>query len=150
MAGRIVVVRNKAWAMLWPRWAVRIDGQRVGKLPIDSWRAFEVDPGVHGVRVSQAGYSSRTAVVSVADHETVVLRSRPRFGILYLNNVSGVIIGISGITLFDKGPTPDRVIVFVLALAVPIMMFAARLAIRLRPDPAPPTTFERAEPLPSQ
>ena len=93
-------------------------------------------PGTHRVRVSQFGYASRTLAVSVTDGETTVLRSRIRFWANYLNCMMGCLVGGSAVRLFEYGPTPTNVITFAIGAAGVILLYASKLLIRLRLDPA--------------
>ena len=134
MAGRIVVARDpgRRWEA---RLAVRVDGERVGRVAAASWLDFEVEPGAHRVRVSQFGYSSKTLVVSMDDGETVALRSRVRYGVNFLNRMAGSLIGGSVVWLFAQGPTATRLALFTVGVAGTIAVYAARLLISLRADP---------------
>jgi hypothetical protein len=136
VAGRIVVVRDPAVSGWAARFAVRIDDRRVGKVRNGAGRDFEVEPGVHRVRVSQTGFPSRTLVISVADGETVVLRSRVRFWANFLAGMSGCLIGSSCAWLLLAGPTPVRVVNVALGVAGLVAFSASKSLISLRPDPA--------------
>jgi hypothetical protein len=133
VAGRIMLVRQSGGPA---RFTVRIDDERVGKLAAATWQAVEVEPGTHRVRVSHSGYSSKTLLVSVAEGEAVVLLSRRRFVVNYLNSLSGALVGGSGYWLFAHGPTPTRLTAFGVGVAGAITVYAARLMISLRPAPA--------------
>ena len=145
MAGRIVVVRERRWGGLVPPFAVRIDGRKVGTVGFGKRQGFDVEPGTHRVRTSQLGYSSKTLVVSVAEGETVVVRTGVRFWGNSLNALAGGLIGGVGYWLFGHGATPNRVAGFSAGLALAGIIFAARLMIYLRPDPTAERRFGQTD-----
>lgn len=136
MAGRIVIIRDRAVSGWTVRLAIRIDARRVGKVRNGDSRRFEVEPGVHRVRVNQTGFASRTLVVSVAEGETVVLRSRVRFWANFLTGMAGALIGSNGVWLLLEGPTAATVILFAVGVAGFVVSIASKALISLRPDAA--------------
>ena len=134
VAGHIVLARAWDWSLWSPRFSVRIDGERVGKIQRDSSEGFEVAAGLHRIRMSQLGYSSKTLVVSVADGETLVLRTGLRTWINPLLGLSGWLIGASGYPLFAHGPTPINVAGFTIGVALTVAVFASKVLISLRPQ----------------
>lgn len=135
MAGRIVVVRDAALSGYAMRFAVRIDGARVGKVRNGGSRDFEVEPGVHRVRVSQTGYASRALVLSVADGETVVLWSRVRFWPTFLSGTSSALVGSSCAWLLLEGLTATRLLLLAVGAAGMVLSFATKWNISLRAEP---------------
>ncbi|WP_370381088.1 hypothetical protein [Catenulispora sp. GAS73] len=115
---------------------MRVDDKRVGKVRNGDSRHFEVEPGVHRVRVNQTGFASRTLVVSVTEGETVVLRSRVRFWANFLIGMAGALIGSNGVWLLLKGPTAATVILFAVGVAGIVVSIASKALISLRPDAA--------------
>lgn len=145
MTGRLVIVRQPSWTIWAGRFAVRVDGRKVGKVDRDGSRDFEIEAGTHRVRVTQLGASSRTLVMSVADGETVVLRAGVRYWINVLSNMFGTLIGGSGFWLLAHGPTPTRLAMFAVGVAGSGAVVASRAVIRLRPDPAGQPRFGHAD-----
>ncbi|MEY9894150.1 hypothetical protein ABIA31_007834 [Catenulispora sp. MAP5-51] len=137
MAGWIVVVRYESWGLLHHRSAVIIDGRRVARLRRDATQDFMVEAGVHQLRVRQIGYPSKTLEVSVADGEAVVVRTRMRFWATYVTSLFASFTGGIGFWLFAQGPTLPNVVGFSVGLVGLVTLLAARVAISLRPDPAP-------------
>ena len=135
MAGGIVVIRDRAVSGWATRFAIRIDARRVGKVRNGASGLYEVEPGVHRVRVSQGGFSSRTLVISVVDGETVVLRGRVRFWGNFLLGVAYVLIGSNGTWLLLGGPATARVVLLAVGVAGSVASFAWKSLISLRPDP---------------
>lgn len=135
MTGEIVVVRDSSLASATARFAVRIDGKRVGKLRQGNSLGFDVPAGVHRVRVTQLGYSSKYLVLSVAEGESVVLRTRIRFWGNFLSGMSASLIGGPGFWLLVR-PTMVTAALFVVGVAGFAGSFAAKTMISLRPDQA--------------
>ncbi|MEY9932971.1 hypothetical protein ABH926_007624 [Catenulispora sp. GP43] len=138
VAGWIVLVRHQGWALWDPRFAVLIDGKRTARIARGETRDFTVEAGVHRMRVRQLGYSSRTLEVSVADGETVVVRTRMRFWASYLTNLFASLTGGVGFWLFAQGPTPANVIGFSIGVVGLVTLLALRIALSLRSDPVAP------------
>jgi len=136
VAGRIVINRDSAVLGWSSRFAIRIDARRVGKVRNGDSRQFEVEPGVHRVRVSQTGFGSRTLVISVANGETVVLRSRMRFWAGVLTGVAGSLIGGNAAWLFLAGPSAARVVLLAIGVAGFVAASTSKALISLRLDPA--------------
>ena len=66
MAGRIVVLRIRGWGGGVLRFAVRVDGMKVGTVGLGRSQGFDIGAGTHRVRTSQLRYSSKTLVMSVS------------------------------------------------------------------------------------
>jgi hypothetical protein len=136
VAGRIVVVRRPGLGRRTARFAVRVDGKTVGKLTLGASREFEVEAGTHRVRVTQLGVPSRKLVVSVADGETVFLRTGLRYWINFLNGAFGGLIGGSAYWLGAHDLTSTRLVLFAVGLAGCGAIMASGATIKLRLDPA--------------
>lgn len=135
MAGWIVVVRRRSHALREARFAVFIDGVRVAKLDRDATRGFQVGAGVHRVRVKQWGYPSKTLEVSVADGETVIVRTRTRFWGNYLTTFSSTLIGGNAFWMCAQKVTPTNTTMFSIGVVGVVVLLWSRAGISLRPDP---------------
>lgn len=135
MPGEIMVVRDSSLANAAARFAVRIDGKRVGKLRRGSYQSFDVPAGVHRVRMTQLGWSSKSLVLSIEEGETVVLRTRVRFWANFLSGMSGSLVGGPGFLLLVH-PTAVTAALFAIGVTGFAGSFAAKTAISLRPDQA--------------
>jgi hypothetical protein len=137
VAGWIVVVRHRSIAAWEARFAVFLDGRRVAKLGRDAMQDFPVEAGIHRVRVRQWGYPSKTLTVSVADGETVIVRTRTRFWANFLTSMSGTLIGGRAFWLFSQGLTAANVAICGIGVVGIVVLVGSRVVISLRADPAP-------------